>query len=89
MNTKDIAVMIADLYGMSYRQADRILHTVFGAIKDSVADGDTVRLAGLGSFSKARRSERVVHPPIGGKKVIPAHGVVKFSASKFFKDAVK
>jgi len=89
MNTKELALKISAEYGVSYRQADRIIHTLIDEIKNSVAVGDPVRLAGLGSFCRVEREERTVKTPVGGEVTIPAHGAVKFSASSYWKEMLK
>ena len=89
MNTKELALKIAEEYGLSYRKADRIVHTLIDEVKNAVAVGDPVRLAGLGSFTLVQTKERVIKTPTKGEVPIPAHGKVKFSASSFFKEKVK
>lgn len=89
MNMKELTVMVATEYGMSNNMADSILHSIIDEVRNAVASGDSVRLAGLGSFRRVERSARTVATPAAGSIKVPAHGAVKFSAAKAFKELVK
>ena len=49
MNTKELAIEIADAFGISVRMAERIIRFATDKIKDTVRSGGAVRLAQFGS----------------------------------------
>jgi DNA-binding protein HU-beta len=68
---------------------DKALKTVFETIKDEVAAGNKVDIAGFGSFSVADRAARTARNPQTGETVqVAAKKAVKFKVSKTFKDAL-
>jgi DNA-binding protein HU-beta len=68
---------------------DKALKSVFEAIKDEVAAGNKVDIAGFGSFSVADRAARTARNPQTGETVhVAAKKAVKFKVSKTFKDAL-
>lgn len=70
-------------------EATRIVNDVFDIIKEHVAEGKRVRLAGFGRFEARKRAERMGRNPQTGKPMtIPAKTAPAFVASKDFKEIV-
>ena len=70
-------------------EATRIVNDVFDIIKEHVAEGKCVRLAGFGRFEARKRAERMGRNPQTGKPMtIPAKTAPAFVASKDFKEIV-
>lgn len=68
---------------------DKALKSVFETIKDEVAAGNKVDIAGFGSFSIADRAARTARNPQTGEAIqVAAKKAVKFKVSKTFKDAL-
>ena len=68
---------------------DKDLKAVFEGVKEVVASGDKVDIAGFGSFTPVEKAARVGRNPKTGEAVqIAAKKAVKFKVSKTFKDAL-
>ena len=68
---------------------DKALKSVFEAIKNEVASGNKVDIAGFGSFQIADRAARTARNPKTGEAIqVAAKKAVKFKVSKTFKDAL-
>ena len=89
MNTQDLIRKISDEFGISANKANKIIHLIVEETQSAVSVGDTVKIAGLGSFASASVPDRIVRTPAKGDVKVPAHNRVKFRASSMFKDAVK
>ena len=74
---------------VSKAQAERMVSKVFDVIKEAVANGDSVSIAGFGTFRPVERAERTARNPQTGEPVhVPAHKVPAFKAASGFKDLV-
>ena len=68
---------------------DKAVKAVFEAIKDEVAAGNKVDIAGFGSFQIADRAARTARNPQTGETIqVAAKKTVKFKVSKTFKDVL-
>lgn len=64
-------------------QAADVLNAVLEAIVDSVQEGDSVVLAGFGSFTPKVTSARICRNPSTGAEVqVPAKATIRFKPSK-------
>lgn len=70
-------------------RVDRVLSAAVDVIREQVAKGEPVGLAGLGSFHRHERNAREARNPRNGEmvKVSAAH-LPRFKAAKAFKDAM-
>ena len=89
LNKTQLIFSIADNAGVSQRVAERLLNATLKSISDALESGDTVKIAGFGTFSVVHRAERV------GRNVrtrevitIEAQSVPVFKASKSLRDGV-
>ncbi len=84
----DLVAEVAEI-GITKKQAAQVVDSVFGAIKDALADGDKVSLIGFGTFTVKQRAAREGRNPRTGKKIkIPKKKVPSFKPGKALKDAV-
>lgn len=82
MNKNELTDKIAAAAGMTKAEAKKAIDATISVIKDTVAAGDKVTLADLGTFSVKERAERVGTNPLTKEKiVIPAKKMVCFKAA--------
>ncbi len=73
---------VAEKAEITKAAAERALEGIVESILEAAKEGDTVRIAGLGTFSVAERSARTGRDPRTGKELqIPAKKVLKFKPS--------
>ena len=90
MNKGELMAAIADDAGISKSAAEKALNSITGNITKSLKKEDTVIFIGFGSFSVQKRAARNGRNPQTGESIkIKARKVVKFSAGKSLKEAVK
>ncbi|RQR75241.1 HU family DNA-binding protein [Burkholderia sp. Bp9015] len=89
MNRQELIDAVAADAGLSKAAASEAIQAVLDVITHAVSAGDSVQLAGFGSFSQGERAARTGRNPTTGAEIaIAAAKTVKFSAGKAFKDAV-
>jgi DNA-binding protein HU-beta len=89
MNKTELVNAIAELSGLSKKDADSATDAVFDAITAALKAGDDVRLVGFGSFTVSDRAAREGRNPRTGQAItIAASKQPKFSAGKGLKDAL-
>ena len=75
--------------GLSKVKAEEVVDTIFDAVKESLARGESVTLRRFGSFSVREKNARMGRNPKTGREApITARTVVRFKAGRHFKDAV-
>jgi integration host factor subunit beta len=75
--------------GLTKRQTEVVVNTVFGSIKDAMAKGDKIEIRGFGSFRlRHRRMREGRNPKTGAKVTVPAKRVPFFKAGKELKELV-
>jgi nucleoid DNA-binding protein len=80
---------IRDTAGLSINQAQTAVDTLITWLAETIAEGNTVELRGLGVFEVKAVPKRNIPAAFGGFKVAPAHGKVVFRPGKALKEAVK
>ncbi|MGF6538362.1 HU family DNA-binding protein [Paraburkholderia youngii] len=89
MNKQHLVDAVAAKTGTTKALAGETLDALIGTITAAVTQGDTVQLAGFGSFSTGARATRVGRNPATGAEIqIAAAKTVKFTSGKAFKEAV-
>lgn len=88
MNNMELQEKIANKFGLSKAMSLKIMRFVAEEIKDAVAAGESVKVAGFGTFKRASVAERETVSPYGGKVSTPAHNRAKFVPAKDFKSRV-
>lgn len=89
MTKTELVVAVAEKAGITKKDADIAVATVFDCITDSLAKGEKIQLVGFGTFEVRERAAREgVNPRTGDKIQINATKVPAFKAGKALKDAV-
>ena len=89
MNKTELIAAVAEKAGLTKKDAERAINATIDAITESLAKGDKVQVAGLGSFEVKNREARTGRNPLTKETIqIPATRVPAFKASKTLKDAV-
>jgi integration host factor subunit beta len=75
--------------GLTKRQTEIIVNTVFDSIKESLARGGKIEIRGFGSFRlRNRRMREGRNPKTGASVMVPAKRVPFFKAGKELKEMV-
>lgn len=89
MNRADLVARVAETTGLPKATAEVAVATVFDAVTKAMAGGDSVSIAGFGTFGvKTREARKGRNPQTGAQIDIPAARVPGFKAGKGLKDAV-
>ncbi len=90
MTKSELVEIIADAQGgITRREAEVVVNTVFTAIGDALANGDRVELRGFGSFTARQRRPRLGRNPKTGVSVeVPAKIVPHFKPGKELRERV-
>lgn len=93
MNKTELITKLAEVQGKTKKAAGEDLTSFVAVITEALADGDSVKIPGLGTFNVVDVAERTGTIQMGDRKgetyVTPAHKAPKFKASKTLKDIVK
>lgn len=89
MNKTEFVSSIAKKTNSTVANTSAMLDAVLNTISEVLANGDSVRLPGFGSFEVSHRAEtKGRNPSTGAEITIAARNVPKFSAGKNLKEAV-
>lgn len=69
MNKTDLVLEVASRTGMEKREVRRVVNAVLEAVREEVATGGRVTLAGFGTFERRQRAARVGRNPHTGGAV--------------------
>jgi len=73
--------------GLSRRDAAEIVDLLFESMKETLADGDSVKISGFGNFVVREKKPRVGRNPQTGQDIeISARRVLSFKPSQVLKD---
>ncbi|MFV9473165.1 integration host factor subunit alpha [Advenella sp. RU8] len=86
----ELAEMLFDRVGLNKREAKDIVDIFFEEIRESLANGDAVKLSGFGNFQVRDKPARPGRNPKTGEVIpIAARRVVTFHASQKLKAIVE
>ena len=89
MTKADLVDLIYERVGSSKKEAGEVVEEVFAIIRDSLREGDKVKISGFGSFvvnqKKARRGR---NPQTGEPITIDSRRVLSFKPSQVLKQLV-
>ena len=89
MKKSDISAHVAGKTSLSQADAAGAVDAVLSAISDALARGESVNIAGFGTFTVKHRAARQGRNPRTGEPVaIAASNVPSFKAGKGLRDAV-
>lgn len=75
--------------GLTKKQVETIINTVFDGMKDALARGEKIEIRGFGNFRLKQRSAKTARNPRTGEKVqVPAKRVLHFKVGKPFHNAL-
>ncbi len=84
-----INVVSKRVNGITQREAEIIVNTVFDSIKEALARGDKIEIRGFGSFRvRNRRDREGRNPKTGALVIVPPKRVPFFKAGKELKESV-
>lgn len=89
MNKTEMGRLLAEDTGLTYAQAHAAVDDMLALIAGAVASGDTVKLAGHGTYKPVARAARAARNPATGDLIqVPARVVPVFTAGATFKARV-
>ncbi|MCL5023610.1 MAG: integration host factor subunit beta [Nitrospirae bacterium] len=75
--------------GLTRKQTEIIVETVFDGIKEALAKGEKIEIRGFGNFRLKQRKPRKARNPKTGEGVdVPAKRVLHFKVGKALRDAL-
>jgi integration host factor subunit beta len=75
--------------GLTRKQTEIIVDTVFDSIKESLSRGEKIEIRGFGNFRLKQRKPRTARNPKTGESVqVPSKSVLHFKVGKALKDAL-
>ena len=90
MNKQDLIAKVAKDLGGTKTAAAQAIESVLDGITKALKKGDSVTFVGFGTFKTSQRKARTARNPQTGAAIkIPKRRVVRFSAGKALKDAVR
>lgn len=82
-----LAADVSDTTGITRREADLVVETVFDAIAGALRSGDEVEIRGFGSFRLRSRKARLTRNPRTGEPIlVPPKRVPFFRAGKALRE---
>ncbi len=90
MNKQELISKIAKDTGSSRASAAAAVESFIEGITKSLKKGDSITFVGFGTFKTAQRKARTARNPQTGAPIkVPKRRVVRFTAGKALKDAVR
>ena len=90
MNKQDLIARIARDTGATKSNAAAAVESMLDAITRALQKGDAITFVGFGTFKTTQRRARVARNPRTGAAIkIPKRRVVRFTAGKSLKSAVR
>jgi integration host factor subunit beta len=75
--------------GLTLKQTEIVVETVFDSIKEALKGGDKIEIRGFGNFRLKERGERKARNPKTGETVnVPAKKAIRFKAGKALREAL-
>jgi DNA-binding protein HU-beta len=90
MNKQDLIAKIANDTGGTKTEAAAAVESLLDGITRALKKGDPITFVGFGTFKTSQRRARVARNPRTGDPIkIPKRRVVRFTAGKALKTAIK
>jgi DNA-binding protein HU-beta len=90
MNKQDLIAKIAKDVDLSKTAASAALDSLIDGVTRALKKGDSITFVGFGTFKTSQRKARTARNPQTGAAIkIPKRRVVRFTAGKALKTAVK
>ncbi len=89
MTKADIVEKIYEKVGFSKKESAELVESVFDLIKNTLEDGDKIKIAGFGNFVvKEKADRRGRNPQTGEEIIISARKILTFKPSQVLKAAI-
>ena len=89
MTKADIIEAVYEQIGFSKKEAAEVVELVFETLKDTLAEGEKIKISGFGNFVVRPKRARTGRNPQTGEPIqIPASKSVNFKAGRALRDAV-
>ena len=89
MTKADIAERIATVNGFTKLESMDLVESILAIMKDTLAEGEMVKVAGFGNFVVKEKNDRRGRNPVTGEEItIDARKVLIFKASPMLKGAM-
>lgn len=89
VTAKHLAAQLGEAHSLSKKQAEAVVSDLVDSIVKTLANGDKIRLAKLGTLQvRARPARKARNPATGAEIDVPASKKVAFTAAKELKEAV-
>ncbi len=89
MTRSELCRQVAGRTGTPLEEADAAVRAALAAVAEALARGETVGLAGFGTFGvRARPAHTARNPRTGARIAVPASRSVSFRASRGLRDVV-
>jgi len=89
MTKADLTEAIYEKIGFSKKESAELVDMVFETIKETLSDGENLKISGFGSFVVRKKDSRVGRNPQTGDAItISQRKVVTFKASPVLKEAM-
>ena len=90
MNKQDLLTKVAKETGLTKTAAAAAIESAMDGITKALRKGDSITFVGFGTFKTSQRKARTARNPQTGAPIkIKARRVVRFTAGKALKNAVK
>ena len=90
MTKADLVNAIYERVGFSKKESARIVELVFDIIKETLSDGEKIKISGFGNFVVREKRSRVGRNPQTGEEIeISARRVLTFKPSQVLRNALK
>ena len=89
MTKADIIEAVYEQIGFSKKEAAEVVELVFDTMKDTLSEGEKIKISGFGNFVVRDKKARVGrNPQTGDPLTIEARRVLTFKPSQVLKDAL-
>jgi integration host factor subunit alpha len=89
MTKADIIEAVYEQIGFSKKEAAEVVELVFETMKDTLADGEKIKISGFGNFMvRPKRARTGRNPQTGEQITISARRVLTFKPSQVLKDSL-
>lgn len=90
MNRKQLVTHISDKTGLYGKTVNQVIGALVDEVQGSMAQGDSVKIQGLGTFEVQSRAPRKARNISNGDFVeVPARSVPRFKPSRMLKEIVE
>ena len=90
MTKADLVDLIFGKVGLSKIESQNIIELIFDTVKETLVEGESVKVSGFGTFNvKKKNARRGRNPKTGEELQITPRRVITFRASNHFKDLIE